>query len=200
MKFVKPGKGRKTITNADSRPFGELALSPVAQRWAHCHHILETATPLGRDCGLLCGARCCAGGPEDGMLLFPGEELLYQEMGLPDGWKIQDSSIRLPGRATPVQLLVCSGTCDRPLRPLSCRIFPLLPRMDVRGGIRLEPDLRALPICPLLTSAGEPTHRIRPSFVRAVEEVFAFAIREPGVPELLDLLRQENNALGRFLR
>ena len=134
------------------------------------------------------------------MLLFPGEERLYQETGLPDGWEIKESRIRLPGRVTPVQLLVCSGVCTRHLRPLSCRIFPLLPRMDVRGGIRLEPDLRALPICPLLTSAGERTHRIRPSFMRAVEEAFTLAIREPGVPELLDLLRQENNALGRFFR
>ena len=38
--------------------------------------LLETLTPLKRDCGRLCGARCCRSleGEETGMVLFPGEE------------------------------------------------------------------------------------------------------------------------------
>ena len=199
MRYARPGKARSHPVHMQSPGEAEAAHSSAA-RWESHHRILDDATPTGSDCGLLCGARCCDGGPGDGMLLFPGEELLYQKTGLPDGWTIGESRIRLPGRDKPVAILVCSGTCDRRLRPLSCRIFPLLPRVDARGGIRLEPDLRALPLCPLLTSAGNAAHRIRPSFVRAVEEVFARAIHEPGVLELLHLLKEENNALMRFFR
>lgn len=71
------------------------------------------------------------------MLLFPGEEALYEEQ---PGFRVTDSEA---GR-----LLVCSGRCERSLRPLSCRIFPLLPLL--RGQkIKVATDARALGTCPL---------------------------------------------------
>ncbi len=54
------------------------------------------------------------------MLLFPGEEAYYINK---DGYQIKQADGAL--------LLICSGTCRREDRPLSCRIFPLLPL--VRG-------------------------------------------------------------------
>ena len=43
--------------------------------------ILAEITPLKRDCGRVCGRRCCSSpeGEDRGMLLFPGEEDLYEE-------------------------------------------------------------------------------------------------------------------------
>lgn len=72
--------------------------------------LLRYATPLRTDCGVLCGARCCKGDDETGMLLFPGE---------PTALRV----IETEGR----RLAVCGGVCDRNERPLSCRIFPFFP-------------------------------------------------------------------------
>jgi hypothetical protein len=36
---------------------------------------LGRLTPIPADCGKLCGKRCCQGGEDDGMILFPGEEV-----------------------------------------------------------------------------------------------------------------------------
>lgn len=50
--------------------------------------IMCNITPLRFDCGRLCGAACCAPDEEGdgGMLLFPGEEALYEP--LPEGFEI----------------------------------------------------------------------------------------------------------------
>ena len=44
-------------------------------------HLLQNATPLRTDCGVLCGKACCKGDDMAGMLLFPGEPPALQ----PDG-------------------------------------------------------------------------------------------------------------------
>ena len=50
--------------------------------------VLEDVTPLKGDCGRVCGGACCE--PDEdgkgGMLLFPGEETLYDP--LPEGFSI----------------------------------------------------------------------------------------------------------------
>lgn len=81
---------------------------------------LENITPLKPfNCGKLCSARCCSGGDNDGMGLFPGEkELLESSMY----FEINDSEGNF---GEPV--VVCHGSCDRRKRPLACRIFPLFP-------------------------------------------------------------------------
>lgn len=103
--------------------------------------ILKDITPLKTDCGRVCGAACCA--PDEtgkgGMLLFPGEEKLYDV--LPEGFEIlPDDSVIPEGK-----LLVCKGRCDREMRPLSCMFFPLRPTF--RGDVRM--DRRGLYVCPL---------------------------------------------------
>jgi hypothetical protein len=55
--------------------------------------LLEKSTPLTSDCGTLCGGACCKGSGEEGMLLFPHEELMYASC--PDGFTIRDSNITL---------------------------------------------------------------------------------------------------------
>ncbi|MBR6525309.1 MAG: hypothetical protein IKT57_05005 [Clostridia bacterium] len=103
--------------------------------------ILAGKTPMKGDCGRICGAVCCS--PDEtgkgGMLLFPGEEGLYDP--LPEGFCIlPDDSVILGG-----YLLTCEGYCDRELRPLSCMFFPLRPTF--KGDVRI--DRRGLSTCPL---------------------------------------------------
>ena len=117
---------------------------------------LNQLTPLKKDCGRICGARCCRSleGEETGMLLFPGEADAYAGK---EGWEI-----RKTGQG---ELLICPGTCDREERPLSCRLFPLLPLIGDDGDIRVAVDLRARAVCPL---ARQGITAMDPAFIEAV--------------------------------
>lgn len=108
--------------------------------------LLENATPLKGDCGRLCRAACCAGDEETGMLLFPGEEALYE--GCSFG-RVVPARYSLSGR--PALLFVCRGACPRQDRPLACRLFPLRIRLT-RQGPELGMDPRSAGVCPLYPS------------------------------------------------
>ena len=120
---------------------------------------LNSITPLKRDCGRVCGARCCRSceGEETGMLLFPGEESLYRGKA---GWKIRETAYG--------PMVVCPGMCAREERPLSCRLFPLLPVIR-DGQVRAAVDQRARAVCPLARQG-----------IRAMDPVFTDAVREAG--------------------
>ena len=129
---------------------------------------LEHVTPLKKDCGRICGARCCRSldGEETGMLLFPGEAEAYE--GKP-GWKV------LP--AARGKLVVCSGACARDERPLACRLFPLLPLIGDGGEVRVVTDLRAKAVCPL---ARQGKSAMDPAFTAAVREAGEIRTRSGG--------------------
>ena len=114
--------------------------------YKHLYKLLEQSTPIGVDCGQLCGAACCKGDGDTGMYLFPFEECMYD--GTEDWLEIYESDFEFRGK--PVKIAICNGTCDRKKRPLSCRIFPLF---ETDG--KLKNDLRAVHICPL--AAGNIT-------------------------------------------
>lgn len=121
--------------------------------------LLEQLTPLKRDCGTLCGGACCRSleGEATGMLLFPGEEDDY--VGL-DGWQLTETKQGW--------LVACPGTCDRSIRPLACRIFPLLPVLR-EDGIHVAVDARARAVCPLSRQG-----------MKAMDQDFAEAVRQVG--------------------
>ena len=121
--------------------------------------LLECVTPLNRDCGGVCGGACCQTDEDGqgGMLLFPGEEALYQ--GRP-GFSITADT----AAGVPLPLLTCEGRCRREERPLSCRLFPLLPKE--RGeDIIVVRDRRGFIVCPLLPSG---LSAFQPAFIEAV--------------------------------
>ena len=121
---------------------------------------LRAVTPLpnGLDCGKFCGARCCRGGDNDGMLLFRGEERFFEHD--------PRFTIRTNGDR---KLLICPGVCDRRTRPLACRMYPFYPvPQDTEKGlsIRVVYDLRGLRTCPLVYGRRKPD----PRFIRAVRK------------------------------
>ena len=121
--------------------------------------ILRDVTPLRVDCGQICGGACCRSlpGERTGMLLFPGEEAYYQ--GKP-GYELLETAT--------VPLVVCAGSCDRGERPLSCRLFPLLPVLRAEG-VKVAMDARARAVCPLATQG-----------VRGLSDAFVEAVRQAG--------------------
>ena len=119
--------------------------------------LFSELTPLSSDCGRLCGGACCQSLPGEttGMLLFPGEEAYYADKA--------EYALLPCALGT---LLVCSGRCKREDRPLSCRLFPLLPVLRP-DGVKVATDLRARPVCPL---ARQGRDALLPEFVQAVRE------------------------------
>ncbi|MDD3243926.1 MAG: hypothetical protein PHD32_09420 [Eubacteriales bacterium] len=131
---------------------------------------IEELTPLRFDCGRLCGLYCCqSDSPTGGMLLFPGEEAVYAahpEMAL--------HRIELEGFGQGV-LLVCPGTCDRSIRPLACRLFPLAPALE-DGKITCRLDARGRYICPL---CRDDTEALDPAFIEAAKQTYAWLYEQP---------------------
>lgn len=117
--------------------------------------LFDHLTPLQADCGRLCSGRCCQPmeGENTGMLLFPGEAVYYESL---PGYQVQQTPSGF--------LLTCSGRCQREDRPLSCRLFPLLPVLRAEG-VKVATDLRAKPVCPL---ARQGKSGLCPAFVEAV--------------------------------
>ena len=91
------------------------------------------------------------------MLLFPGEEGYYADR----------PGYELLGTETG-PLLMCAGACDRAERPLSCRLFPLLPVLRAEG-VKVAMDARARAACPLSAQG-----------VRGLSEAFVEAVRRAG--------------------
>lgn len=127
--------------------------------------VLRDITPLISDCGRVCGGACCRSlpGERTGMLLFPGEDAYYR--GKP-GYEVLETESG--------PLLVCVGSCEREERPLSCRLFPLLPVIRAEG-VRVAMDARARAACPLAAQG-----------VRGLSEAFVEAVRQAGQALLAD--------------
>ena len=144
---------------------------------------LKNVTPLKRDCGRICGARCCRPleGENTGMLLFPGEAEAYAGK---DGFVVR--------KTAQGDLLLCSGVCDRNERPLSCRLFPLLPVIGDDGKVRVVTDLRAKAVCPL---AQQGKSAMDPAFADAVREAGEILAAEDEQAVFLDMLEEEQNEL-----
>ena len=140
---------------------------------------LKNVTPLKRDCGRVCGARCCRPleGEETGMLLFPGEAEAYDGKA---GFEVRKTARG--------DLLICSGTCDREDRPLSCRLFPLLPVIGDDGKVRAVTDLRAKAVCPL---ARQGKSAMDPAFADAVREAGEILAAEDEQVVFLEMLEEE---------
>ncbi|MBR2942797.1 MAG: hypothetical protein IKB82_05295 [Clostridia bacterium] len=107
-------------------------------------NLLSELTPLKTDCGRLCEGACCQGDESTGMLLFPGEDALYEHC---DFARITPADFELGGKQA--QLFVCEGHCPRDARPLSCRLFPLFLAFLKSGKTKVRMDTRAAHICPL---------------------------------------------------
>ena len=132
---------------------------------AQARALFDDLTPLRTDCGLTCGGVCCRPmeGETTGMLLFPGEEGYYAER---PGYRLVNTDHG--------SLLICDGRCDRADRPLSCRLFPLLPLVR-EDGIRVATDLRAKAVCPL---ARQGKDALSPEFVAAVRQAGRILVQD----------------------
>lgn len=139
------------------------------------YSVLRDVTPLkyNLDCGKLCGNRCCHGTENDGMELFHGEEKYFENE---KGFTVRSDGDR--------KIVICSGKCDRKIRPLSCRMYPFFPvPVEENGkiGIKVVYDIRGLSSCPVVREHLRPD----PKFLRAVRMAGLYLIRDKKNLEIL---------------
>ena len=139
--------------------------------------LLAEITPLAGDCGRFCGGACCRGDAGTGMLLFPEEAQLYRGCRFGRVIKAHYSIGGHIGR-----LFVCGGACPRELRPLSCRLFPLLPAVRAGASPDVRMDPRSASVCPL---HGSGVAGLSPAFVAAVREAAAQLSADPACRRFL---------------
>lgn len=155
--------------------------------------LLDDLTPIPADCGKLCGAGCCKGGRDDGMLLFPFEEEFLQQAKF---LKIK----QLPWRDGTACFAVCRGRCKRQWRPLSCRIYPYAPKTvqkeDKTLSFHIQKDPRAAYSCPLLCGGAE--QYIDEEFKNAVVKAFGVLSLIPGFSDFMVKYDQMLEDYARF--
>lgn len=133
--------------------------------YLHIYKSLENVTPIKKDCGVLCGGICCKDEEEkSGMLLFPGEERILKNKG----YEIELSHCEY-GVDKTAPILFCSGRCNRKIRPLACRIFPLVPYKKEGKPLKLIMNPLAKNMCPLARSLK--VSQLEPLFVKNVYKV-----------------------------
>ena len=139
--------------------------------YSYIYRITENVTPLKVDCGRLCDGSCCKGDDDTGMYLFPGEKVMYENV---PGWaKIRTCGLVLAGEK--VDFFSCTGRCERALRPLACRIFPLFPFIDISGNLNVIMDPRGKGICPLAKTMD--ISELDEKFVGTVRYIFKLMMK-----------------------
>ncbi len=135
------------------------------QFYEYIYKITKDVTPLPVDCGKLCDGACCKGDSDMGMYLFPGENVMFSPA---EKWtNIKKSGFTYGNNRA--LFFGCDGSCDRAMRPLACRIFPLFPYVDITGNLEIIMDPRAKSLCPLAMALD--ISELDPHFLRTMSYV-----------------------------
>jgi len=162
------------------------------------YRLLDRVSPVDYDCGTLCGAACCTCGGDSvdedgldyelGMYLLPGEEKVFTmeedwlkwscedalDYDFPDSWFGNVYFIRC--KTPPV--------CQRNLRPLQCRFFPLEPYFDKNGELHVIISTAELPYsCPLITEKM----KLNDDFIQATYTVWKHLVRDRLIFDLVQM-------------
>ncbi len=154
--------------------------------------VLEDRTPVMYDCGNLCSSACCRDNGL-GMLLFPYEETYLQTT--PNDFTIKNSNIIIDGYT--VKLLYCNGTCNRNVRPLACRIFPLFPFTYEDNRVSVQFDPRASGTCPLLLTDVDGIY-MSGVFRLMVYKTALMLITDPSIKTYLIHITKELETISTF--
>lgn len=155
--------------------------------YTKAYALLENVTPIKVDCGQICDRACCKVEEEiTGMYLFPEENVMFRDM--PSYAKLYDTDFEYDyGRYA--DLFTCDGSCERWRRPLSCRIFPLLPYCHEGEEPRIIMDPRGKGICPLARTMT--IEELDPEFVEAVERVTGLIMKNPQIRQFIYALSKQ---------
>ncbi|MCX7714438.1 MAG: hypothetical protein N2171_01710 [Clostridia bacterium] len=169
----------------------------VCYVYLQIYRLFDDATPINADCGRLCRKACCRG-DDLGMYLFPGEKSVYEFLK-PDWIKIENSDFTYfyDGQKKSAPIAFCNGVCDRYQRPLSCRIFPLVPFLTDDGKVDVIVDPRAKAVCPLASLDAEDYDR---TFVKNVKKTFSLLCKNKQVYAFMKEYTMYLNGYKKFFK
>lgn len=162
------------------------------------YRLFDNNTPLPIDCGQLCNSACCSG-DDSGMFLFPGETEVYKLLS-PESMKIEmsDLSYSYNGKEYKTPILFCDGDCDRYVRPLACRIFPLTPVLNESGNIEIIVDPRANSVCPLAKTFTLSEYD--ENFIKSIKKTFILLNKNKRVHSFMIEYTKYINEFNRFFK
>jgi len=157
------------------------------------YRLLDAVSPIDGDCGRLCGSICCLCDEENdgdslGIYLLPGEEKIFSgdESWLEWSWEYAEDYEFPDSWHGKVYFLKCLNApfCQRDMRPLQCRIFPLTPHLDEDGMLFMIYQSGQLPYtCPLISQRIE----LNADFIKANLTVWKHLIRDPLIYDLIEM-------------
>ncbi len=150
------------------------------------YEMIDKLTPLKSDCGRICESACCVS--EGYMVLFPGESQLLGE-----GFDISPKVLKGYGAVATAR---CSGMCDRSRRPLSCRIFPLAPKI-VDGEVFVRMDPRARNVCPLSHKSILSLDR---EFTNTIKKMFSIMFEDSDLAPFIKALSDISDEYAEILK
>jgi len=170
-----------------------------SRKWEAVYRLLDTVNTREFDCGTLCSSACCtwqkssddsAEAQEMGIYLFPGEYQFLEQKGVftRDWFTVQQqdpAEAGFPESWTgPVYFLQCrtAPVCQRKLRPLQCRMFPLKPVIDDSGVLELIWNDEDLPYCCPIIENRMPVHD---DFYKATYTVWRHLLKDPRFMDLV---------------
>ena len=111
-------------------------------------------------------------------------------------FNIIDSNISLLN-GYKIKYLTCSGHCPREYRPLSCRIFPVIPYINELGRMEFRLDLRSLRTCPIAYKSDE--YVIDESFIENLYLAFPPLLKDKQVVEFIEILSCQYDELAEII-
>ena len=154
---------------------------------------LDEVTPVDFDCGKLCGEVCCVYDADEThteelvLYLLPGEELMYEDSPDFELYYMDSAEIRYPHSwKDNIYLVKCKNPprCDRSIRPIQCRTFPLVPHISKNGEYHLVLDETEFPYeCPIIRDHI----KLNEDFINVTYEIWKMLISNPLVYDLVDM-------------
>ena len=169
------------------------------QKYGEIYAMLENIGPADYDCGRHCGSICCSDSSfDDGdsyIYLLPGEKEYLESVGcdmhierqkreehdLPKSWGEYVYIVRCPGMEK----------CDRRLRPIQCRTFPLQPCISDDGELEMALYYMDVPYsCPFV----EGRMPVSDDFRRAAHKAWTELIADKAIMDLVRMDSKERNS------
>ena len=110
--------------------------------------------------------------------------------------RIEPSAFLYGEKDKVTQIAICNGTCARALRPLSCRIFPLIPYQKEEGKAEIIIDPRAKAMCPLAQTFTMAD--FEPEFVRRVKLIFGVLLKNKDIRDFVIEQSYVLDEVGKF--
>lgn len=172
------------------------------------YRLLDRVSPVPFDCGELCGCACCLPEGDDlGIYLLPGEEKIFTGCEKWLTWNYDDAEdYEFPDSWHGKIPFICCNTppvCDRSMRPIQCRTYPVAPHLlsgdDVSEEklILILSDIDAPYICPLIEANSVSVYgsdddggddlMLDERFLKATYTVWKHLIKDPLIRDLVKL-------------